>query len=229
MKTITIDCRDGVTLELAPIPAGTFMMGSPETEQWRNKDEVQHQVTISKPFYLGIYPVTQEQYQAVMGANRSRFKGGNLPVERVNWNDAMEFCQKLSGKTGRKVRLPTEAEWEYACRSGTKTAFNVGDALELDQANFTWEKKRTTPMGSYPANAFGLFDMHGNVWEWCSDRYGDYPKEAAIDPQGPRNGAYRVLRGGSWRHVASDCRSARRRRGLPDSRYDDDGFRVVVD
>ena len=179
-EPMTLDCGNGVKLELMPIPAGTFMMGSPETEANRESHEVRHQVAISKPFYLGVYAVTQAQYRMVMGVNLSKFKGDNLPVESVSWNEAVEFCQKLSANTDRKVRLPTEAEWEYACRAGTTTPFNTGDTISTDQANYDGNhtygngskgvfREKTTPVGSFPPNAWGLYDMHGNVWEWCSD------------------------------------------------------------
>ena len=227
---MTLDLGDGVSMRFNPIPAGQFAMGSPPTEQGRSYAELQRPVTITKPFYLGIYEVTQIQWLTIMGTSPSRFSGSDFPVERVSWDDAVEFCNKLSEKTGRKVRLPTEAEWEYACRAGTTTAFNTGDALKPDQANFGESRKnQTTPVGSYPANALGLFDMHGNVWEWCADRYGDYPEGAATDPQGPERGTNRVLRGGSWGHSADFCRSASRLRLDPDIRYFFFGFRVALD
>ena len=192
-------------------------------------------MTIGKPFYLGIHQVTQHQYFAVMGASPSRFSDSNFsnanhPVENVSWNDAREFCDRLSKKTGKKARLPTEAEWEYACRAGTTTAFNTGDNLRPDQANFNESgKTQTVPVGSYPANALGLFDMHGNVWEWCSDWYGNYPEGAAIDPKGPERGSSRVLRGGSWNDSPVICRSAHRFWDVPIHRDNLIGCRLALD
>ena len=211
------------------VPDGAFMMGSPEHETGRNNDEGQRWVILSKPFRMGTHEVTQAQYQAVMGNNPSHFKGGNLPVEMVSWHDAVEFCRRLSARTGYRARLPTEAEWEYACRAGTPTAFHTGvDAIQPNQANISG--RQTVPVGSYPANAFGLFDMHGNVWEWCADWYANY-EDKTFDPQGPANGQHRVLRGGSWYDINQMdlCRSARRYNHHPDDRYAAVGFRVVLD
>ena len=231
VESVTLELGDGASMTLNRVPAGRFMMGSPTTERDRSHDEIQRPVTITKPFYLGIYPVTQLQWRAVMGSDPSNFKGDDLPVENVSWNDAVEFCQKLSAKTGRKVRLPTEAEWEYACRAGKTTAFNTGDTLRPDQANFNESRKgQTTPVGSYPANALGLFDMHGNVLEWCADWYDNYPAGAATDPTGPAAGNFRVLRGGSWVHGRAEfCRSAGRGLNHPDGRGYTIGFRVALD
>jgi len=260
LETVTLDLGDGVTLELARIPAGTFLMGSPaseggnktvgpdgETMDWpgRFPNETQHEVTLSKPFYMGIHQVTQAQYESVMGKNPSHFKGkedsANRPVEQVSWNDAVEFCQKLSEKTGRNVRLPTEAEWEYACRAETTTAFNTGDTISTEQANFNGDftygsgtkgvcRGETTAVGSFPANAWGLYDMHGNVWEWVADWYGEYPTGAVTDPQGPAEGQFRVLRGGSWNfNPPRLCRSAARGWPEPALRLYDFGFRVSLD
>ena len=231
---VTLDLGEGVTMQLNRIPAGTFVMGSPPTEQGRGNDERQFSVTISKPFYMGIHQVTQLQYLAVMGTNPSQNPGMNLPVEMVSWNDAVEFCKKLSEKTGRNVRLPTEAEWEYACRAGTVTAFNTGATLTMEQANFDGGRgrvERTSPVGSYAKNAAGLYDMHGNVWEWCSDWYAAYPEGAVVDPKGPDRGRGRVLRGGSWHLTPDFCRSAFRYWSRPV--YGDDsiglGFRVLLE
>jgi len=218
-----IDLGGGVTMRLVFIPAGKFMMG---------EEEDQHEVTISKPFYVGVTEVTQAQYEAVMGTNPSDFKGATNPVETVSWNDATEFCKKLPEKTRQTVRLPTEAEWEYACRAGSKTGFSFGDADEGlgDYAWYGANGGRTThPVGQKKPNAWGLFDMHGNVWEWCADWYGDYPKGAATDPQGPASGRFKFLRGGAWHSSPSHCRSASRDCDSPDYRYAiPSGFRVVV-
>jgi formylglycine-generating enzyme required for sulfatase activity len=256
-EEITLDLGNNVTMRLVLIPAGKFTMGSPDSEPGRYPDEgPQHEVTISRPFYMGVHEVTQEQYQQVMGANPSFFKGQPAnPVEMVFWDDAMEFCQKLSEKTGKKVALPTEAQWEYACRAGTTTAFHTGDELKPTQANadfsasgppgvlakaMAWVRKflrikakavdvGMVPVGSFPPNGFGLYDMHGNVWEWCSGWYDDsYASAKNIDPTGPASGTLRVLRGGCWGSIPRICRSADRNRSGPDYRFGFIGFRVVV-
>jgi formylglycine-generating enzyme required for sulfatase activity len=190
-----------------------------------------HEVTLTKPYYLGRYEVTQEQYQQVMGNNPSHFKGRDLPAEQVSWNDAQEFCKKASEGTGLAVRLPTDAEWEHACRAGTRRTYYTGDTeADLDRA--AWYGKNsgntTHPVGQKTPNAWGVHDMHGNVWEWCQDCYEPYKAEAAVDPQGPAQGAGRVLRGGSWLSFPRRCRTAFRFRYLPDYRLDLIGFRVVA-
>jgi formylglycine-generating enzyme required for sulfatase activity len=215
--TVNIIGASGITLKL--IPPGTFMMGSPESEQGRQNDEVQHQVTLTKPFYLGTHEITQEQYQATMGTNPSHFKGDKRPVEQVSWDEAVNFCLTLSEKTGKKFRLPTEAEWEYARRAGGSS--------EGSQGNYNSQETRN--VGSYPPNAWGLYDMVGNVWEWCADWYGDYPTGPVSDPTGPSGGSSRVLRGGSWSDDATFCRSASRSGFDSDVRSDDIGFRVALD
>jgi len=210
-------------------------------------------VTLSKPFWLGKTEVTQAQYEAVTG--KSPWKGGTFyakadpqhAASHVSWNDATAFCKALSKKTGKTVRLPTEAEWEYACRAGTTTRFSFGDRNEdlhkygnyCDKSNtigFSWQDKahddghdKTAPVGTYKPNAWGLYDMHGNVWEWCADWYQDgYKGLDTKDPNGPNNGSYRVLRGGSWLVNPSNCCSAGRGRGAPVNRYGYLGFRVAV-
>ncbi|MDR0361608.1 MAG: formylglycine-generating enzyme family protein [Planctomycetota bacterium] len=233
----------GVPLDLQLIPAGTFMMGSPESEAGRENDEIQHEVTISKAFYLGTYEVTQAQWKAVMGSDPSKFKGDDNPVENVSWDDAMEFCRRVSELTGRRFRLPTEAEWEYACRAGTTTPFNTGETIHSDQANYfgfnTYERgrggrkgvfrERTTRVGSFPANAWGLYDMHGNVLEWCSDWLDVYDRTKTRDPQGASSGTFRVYRGGSWFNYPRYCRSAYRSRLGPGLRLNYLGLRVALD
>ena len=200
-------------MKFAWIPAGTFMMGSPKGEKQRRPDEIQHKVTLTKGFYMGVYTVTQEQWQEIMGNNPSRFMGEkNLPVENVYWDDCQEFCQKLRQRDKKPYRLPTEAEWEYACRAGTITSFHFGETISTDQVNY-WVNPnpgKTRPVGSFPANAFGLHDMHGNVWQWCQDRYGDYAEKGAVDPPGPNMGEDRVIRGGSCSHSSNQARSANR-------------------
>ncbi|MCY2928851.1 MAG: formylglycine-generating enzyme family protein [Planctomycetota bacterium] len=233
-KELTLDLGNKVTMKLVLTPAGTFMMGSPESEKDRLADEgPQHEVIISKAFYMGACEVTQEQYQAVMGKNPSRFKGAKNPVEQILWDDAVEFCKALSAKTGKTVRLPTEAQWEYACRAGSKTRFGYGDEDAALGEN-AWYRRNsggtTHPVGQKKPNAWGLYDMHGNVWEWCSDWYADsYANAGNRDPQGVDSGANRVLRGGSWFNDPRICRSADRRRLSPGIRCDHFGFRVAVD
>jgi len=238
-----LNLGSGVRLRMVLMAPGEFMMGSPENEKDRGDDEGPvHKAKITKPFYMGIHEVTQAQYKVVMGKNQSGFKGDNNPVESVSRNDAVEFCKKLSKKTGLEVRLPTEAEWEYACRAGTTTPFHFGETISTDQANYKGNyvyvngrkglyRKKTAPVGSFKPNAWGLYDMHGNVWEWCQDRYGeDYYKESALeDPKGPPKGSLRVVRGGSWVDIPVGCRSAVRT-GLVPTGWGSagDGFRVVV-
>ena len=220
-----------VPLRMALIPAGEFLMGSPETEEGRYEDEgPPHRVRIAKPFYLGIYQVTQEQYEAVMGENPSFFKGAKHPVERVSWGDAAAFCRKVSEKTGETVRLPTEAEWEYACRAGEPTPWNLNDVSFKEKA---WHDRnargRTHPVGELKPNRWGLYDMHGNVCEWCQDWYGAYQAGEQTDPRGPDTGDSRVLRGGAWNSDPTHCRSALRDSLKADDRDDVAGFRVAVD
>jgi formylglycine-generating enzyme required for sulfatase activity len=195
-----------------------------------------HNVMITRPYYLGVFEVTQEQYQRVMGENPSRFKNAKNPVEEVSWVDAVSFCKKLSEvaaekSAGRFYRLPTEAEWEYACRAGTSTAYCFGDA-RYQLHNYAWygenSESTTHSVGLKKPNAFGLYDMHGNVWEWCQDWYSDYPSGALIDPRGPSGGTYRVSRGGSWGYDEANCRSAFRSTYVPTSRSNDLGFRVAL-
>jgi formylglycine-generating enzyme required for sulfatase activity/TolB-like protein len=245
---LTLDLGSGVSMKLALIPAGKFTMGSPDGEKDHQADESpQHEVTISKPFYMGVCEVTQEQYEQIIGKNPSTFKGAKNPVEMVSWEDAVEFCKKLSAKTGKTVSLPTEAQWEYACRAGSKTRFGFGDKDEdlfkygnyCDKSNtngFQWQDKdhndgfdKTAPVGSLKPNDWGLYDMHGNVWEWCSDWYADsYANAKSVDPAGPDSGSGRVLRGGGWPSGPLYCRSAFRDWDPPVSRHYNFGFRVVV-
>ena len=232
---------NSIGMEFVLIPAGSFMMGSPASEEKRDSDETQHKVTISKPFYLQTTEVTQGQWQAVMGSNPSDFKGENNPVEQVSWDDAQEFIKRLNQKEDTdKYCLPTEAQWEYACRAETKTPFSFGATISTDQANydgrFTYGggrkgvyREKTTAVKSFPANAFGLFDMHGNVREWCADWYGDYPSGPVTDPKGAPIASVRVIRGGSWGDFPNFLRSADRGRYFPDFRTDIIGFRVAKD
>ncbi|MBE9234721.1 SUMF1/EgtB/PvdO family nonheme iron enzyme [Anabaena aphanizomenioides LEGE 00250] len=239
-RYFTEDLGNNVTLEMVEIPGGTFMMGSPETEAKRDSDESpQHQVTVSG-FFMGKYEVTQKQYQAIMGSNPSDFKGENRPVERVSWDDAVGFCEKLSKKTGKKYTLPSEAQWEYACRSGTTTPFYFGESITSDLVNYDGSypygsapkslyRIQTTDVGSFYPNAFGLYDMHGNVWEWCLDDYQDNYKNVPIDGSALMNlPKYKVLRGGSWLLIARNCRSGERLGYLRDTKFSEVGFRVVL-
>jgi len=231
---------NSIGMKFVWIPPGSFMMGSPKEEKERQnggKDETQRKVTLTKGFYMGVFTVTQEQWQEVMGNNPSQFKGEkNLPVEMVSWDDCQEFIKKLREKGKKLYRLPFEAEWEYACRAGTTTPFHFGETIFTEQANYNGEiygngkkgmfRQKTTPVGSFPANAFGLHDMHGNVWQWCQDCLGDDPQKDQIDPQGPEKGTHRVLRGGSWFNLPLHCRSAFRSGDVPGDRYDRYGFRL---
>jgi formylglycine-generating enzyme required for sulfatase activity len=210
------DLGKGIKLEMVLIPAGKFMMGSPASEVGRVDNEAQHEVKLTKPFYMGKYEVTQEQWQAVMGNNPSAVKGEKLPVTNVPSTHLQNFIEKLNAKSNGGYRLPTEAEWEYACRAGTIKAYSFGDAITPKDANYTGSKIGIpVTVGNYQANAFGLFDMHGNVLEWCEDWYGDYPKGVAVDPKGPAKGGSRVLRGGSFSpQTQKDARSANHVGGL---------------
>jgi formylglycine-generating enzyme required for sulfatase activity len=237
------------------INGGDFTMGSPEGELHRESDETPHQVQVSS-FYMGKYEVTQREYDAVMGGNPSRFKGPHLPVEQVSWFDAIAYCNARSQKealtpaysiNGEKVswnrnadgyRLPTEAEWEYAARAGTRTPFNTGNDITTDQANYNGNypykqqgsgiyREHTTPVGSFVPNSWGLYDMHGNVNEWCWDWYGIYSAETQQDPPGAASGSSRVNRGGGWSSYAKYLRSAIRNYNMPSYRYSNRGFRLV--
>ena len=236
----TIALAEGVDMTLAWIPPGSFLMGSPPEEPERWEDETLHKVALSRGFYLGIHPVMQAQWQAVMGDNPSRYNGENRPVEMVSWEDCQAFCTKLSESDGKRYVLPSEAEWEYACRAGTTTPFFFGATLSTDQANYNGNypygtgakgvyREGTTSVGSFPPNAWGLFDMHGNVWEWCQDVYRPYGELNTKNTLNTGNidETARVLRGGSWNCVAGDCRAANRIRVAPGNRYVRSGFRVA--
>jgi formylglycine-generating enzyme required for sulfatase activity len=241
----------GVKIKFVLVPPGKFLMGSPKTEAERNPwetkfdAEVQHEVTITWPFYLGQTEVTQAQYEAAGRENKSGFKGADLPVENVSWEEADAFARELTQKkAGAKLlyRLPTEAEWEYSCRGGRPASnpFGIGDGTSLSSslANFDGghpyggadkgtRLAKTCRVGSYPANAVGLHDMHGNVWEWCGDWYGEYPTGNVTDPTGPEKGSRRVCRGCCWDGSARGCRAASRGGGAPVFRSDYLGFRLA--
>ncbi|MEK6235455.1 MAG: SUMF1/EgtB/PvdO family nonheme iron enzyme [Planctomycetales bacterium] len=246
---------NSIGMKFVQIPPGEFLMGAPDDEECAGPHEKpQHPVTITKPYWLGVYPVTQAEYQTVMGKNPSwcsamgdgkdQVAGMNtdgFPVEQVSWEDAAEFSRVLSDKQpadGWSYRLPTESEWEFACRAGTTTAFHFGNSLSSIQANFNGGQpyggaeqgpylKRPTEVGSYQPNAFGLFELHGNVWEWCADWFGDYSADAMTDPTCPAS-PDRVFRGGGWPAVGSRCRSARRGGNGPSIWSGSLGFRVVA-
>jgi len=255
-----IDLGKDVKLEMVLIPAGKFKMGftKKELEDFKvdlqeefkrgkkkelGKEELdfvdqvmsfqgkQHEVTLTKPFYMGKHEVTQEQWEAVMGKSPSEEKGAKLPVTDVSWEDCQEFIKKLNKKTDGGYRLPTEAEWEYSCRAGTTTAYSFGNKITPKDANYGDSKiAKPVAVGSYKPNAFGLHDMHGNVSEWCEDWYGEYPF-AVTDPKGPAKGEYRVLRGGSFNFndSASGARSSIRYNLAPTNRFNliYNGFRLA--
>ena len=237
------------------ITGGTFIMGSPMNEPRRFSNELQREVTLS-PFYMGIHEVTQALYEEVMGTNPSHFRGPDLPVEQVSWFDAIAFANRLSERRGlipvyttsgqnvtwdrsaNGYRLPTEAEWEFAARAGTTTIFYTGNNITVSQANYDGTRpfnnnaagtfrQRTMPVGSFEPNTFGLYDMHGNVGEWCWDWNVAYPREAQTDPAGAASGFHRVFRGGSWNHAGDFLRSARRGGDVPSTRGSYIGIRLV--
>jgi formylglycine-generating enzyme required for sulfatase activity len=239
-----LDLGEGVAIDLVLVKAGTFQIGSPSSESNRGYDEgPQHEVAITTDFYIGKYEVTQMQYEKIIGSNPSHFKDAASPVEKVSWQEANEFCRRLSTSSGKTVRLPTEAEWEYACRAGTTTPFHFGPSLGSDSANIDGTgpyggapvsdyRKRTVAVASFPPNQWKIHDMHGNVMEWCSDFYaasyipaGDPDK----DPAGPESGSSHVLRGGAWTSKAQNCRSADRTQKGPTFRSNEAGFRIVVE
>ena len=223
-------------MEFRLIEPGTFMMGSPENEAGRYEDETQHRVTLTKPYYLGVYEVTQDEYERLMGINPSNFKGRRNPVESISYDNAIAFIKRLNDlpeekAAGRVYRLPTEAEWEYACRAGSSTAYCFGDD-ETRLGEYAWYYKNsgetTHPVGEKRPNGWGLYDMHGNVWEWCNDWYGDYPSGSVTDPTGASSGSVRVCRGGGWDYEAARCRSATRFGDDPSGRCSSLGFRLVL-
>ena len=278
------EIANSIGMKLTFISKGSFVMGHQAKEPGAKKEDKPHRVKITNGFYMGTYEVTQEQYELIMGKNPSLYQGERLlenkeivkklvpgivgynhPVEAVSWNDAVEFCKKLSElpeekQAGRVYRLPTEAEWEYACRAGSTTAYHCGNSEEYLR-QFAWfgdnsgerevdssrlfkesngdlskyvkrmdENRNTThPVGQKKPNVWGLYDMHGNVWEWCSDWHGDYPSRDVVDPKGPNVGTERVHRGGCYMVEAATCRSAIRNSDKPDKQYFYAGFRVVME
>jgi formylglycine-generating enzyme required for sulfatase activity len=234
-KDIALDLGNHVSLKMVLIPAGEFLMGDPQELVSGAPSVPQHKVRITRPFYMGVYEVTQEQYERVMGRNPSYHNGPPRPVEQVTWHDAVQFCRQLSQATGERLRLPTEAEWEYACRAGSTTLLFYGDE---DKAHGTLEEyawysgnsaRQTHPAGLKKPNVFGLYDMYGNVQEWCADWYALYTAKEQSDPCGPPTGQTRILRGGSCCSYPDLCRSALRDYNVPSWRDVDIGFRVVLD
>jgi len=217
-------------MKLVYIPAGEFVMGSPLNEEGRQGDELQHTVKLTRPFRIGVSEVTQGQWKALMGINRSHFEGDDLPVEKVSWKEAEVFCEKLSEKEGVRYRLPTEAEWEYACRAGAAGAFSGTGNIDDMGWYASNSEGQTHPAGTKKPNGWGLYDIHGNVSEWCSDIYSaDYPEETVIDPTGPAEGKYCVIRGGSWSYFANGCRCAARSSSPASYQFKHTGFRVVME
>ena len=226
---------NSIGIQFALVPAGSFMMGAHEFEGGNDNEKPQHKVTISRPFYLGIYEVTQEQWLKVTGSNPSEFQARNKPVETVSWEDIQVFIRKLNKMENTdKYRLPTEAEWEYAARAGTDTTYCYGDDPDAEQLyNYGWYGgnggSKTKIVGRLKPNAWGLYDMHGNVWEWVQDWYAEnyYSNSPSTDPEGPSSGSYRVARGGHWGGSADYCRSASRNIYPPGDRSKFLGFRLL--
>ncbi|MGD9209460.1 MAG: formylglycine-generating enzyme family protein [Desulfobacteraceae bacterium] len=229
----------GVRQGLRWIPPGEFMMGSPESEPERLDNEDLHNVMITEGFWLAETACTQALWETVMDDNPSRFKGADRPVESISWEDCQIFIDRLNvAIPGLDICLPTEAQWEYACRAGTTTPFHFGETITTDQVNFNGNypyndglkgeyRKQTVTVKTFSCNSWGLYEMHGNVWEWCADWYGPYPKETVVNPTGPNQGKRRVLRGGSWIGVARNVRSALRYRNDPADRLDLNGLRFA--
>jgi len=240
--------RNSIGMEFVLIPSGSFRMGSPESEKGRDGagGEIQHTVTLTHPVFMQTTEVTVEQWQSLMGKKLiGRRKGAkDAPVTKVSWKDSQKFIKKLNAKGEGVYRLPTEAEWEYACRAGSRTAYSWGNKMDCNMAMYANKTgktdtcklyieslkltpKKPAPVKTYAPNPWGLYDMHGNVWEWCQDWFETYHGADAIDPQGPRKGTHRVKRGGSWSSSAYGCRSANRALEHPSSRMSNTGFRLV--
>ena len=231
-NTISISVKDGISIEMVKVEAGTFMMGAtPEMEKPNSDEKPLHQVTLINDYYMGKYEVTQALWEAVMGSNPSKYKGDNLPVEKVSWNDCQEFISKLNSLTGRKFRLPTEAEWEYAARGGKRSRgyqysgnSNISDVAWYDGNSGS----KPHPVGTKQANELGIYDMSGNVYEWCSDWYGSYSSSSQTNPTGADSGSSRVYRSGSWSCSAWGCRLSFRSSFTPDYRRIGLGLRLAL-
>ena len=229
---ISIPVKDGVSIDMVRVEAGTFTMGAtPEMKEPDDDEKPTHQVTLTNDYYIGKYEVTQALWQAVMGNNPSYSKGNNLPVERVSWDDCQEFISKLNSITGKTFRLPTEAEWEYAARGGNKSrGYQYSGSSNL--SDVAWYKdnsgSKTHTVGSRQANELGIYDMSGNVWEWCQDSFGTYSNSSQVNPTGANSRSKRVIRGGCWYYSAGCCRSSYRDYNTPGSRFDNLGFRLVL-
>lgn len=225
-ETRTVTLPGGAKMEMIWCAPGTFQMGSPAGEQGRISNETLHSVTLTRGFWLGKYEVTQRQWESVMRTNHSRFKYRDNPVENISWHDCEAFVKRIGSAFGGKARLPTEAEWEYACRAGSNTPFSGGG----DVSEVAWydenSEHQTHEVGKNKPNAWGFYDMHGNILEWCSDWYSE-PKGDSVDPKGPPSGSFKVLRGGCWFFLDSDCRCAYRLKREPNLRNCIFGFRVA--
>lgn len=239
-QSIKVWIEKNTEMEFVMINPGKFMMGTPPGEEGQFKGSYYHEVEITKPFYIGKYEVTQEQWEIITGNNPSHFKdlGKEYPVENINWFEIKEFIKKLNELTGEKFRLPTEAEWEFVCRAGTITPFSTGENITTEEANYCGEfpyknfpkgicPESTKPVGSFKPNPWGVYDMHGNVWEWCEDWFCDYPDKFVKDPIGNCETDLKVIRGGSWYFNAESARSARRYTHNPNDRGFSLGFRLV--
>ncbi len=236
-KEVSLDLGNQVTLKLILIPAGKVMMGSPASEVGRQANEVQHPATLTKPFYIGVYKVTQAQYQQVMDSNPSTYLGPDFPVAAVSWEDAGEFCKRVSAKSQRKLALPSEAQWECMCRAGSAAAYCFGDD-EAQLADYAWGVYNwggeMHPVGQKKPNAFGVYDVHGLMWEWARGCFGNYDASKKIDPKDPVNGAQHTARGGTYRSKPAFQRSAVRtgytfKPGVKGDGPDRYGFRVEMD
>ena len=234
-------------MEFVLVSPGTFFMGSPPEEPSRESTEVLHRVTITKPIYMMVHEVTNRHWRAVMGKSFFGRRGKKLdhPVVKVSWHDCTRFIERLNENGKNFHRLPTEAEWEYSCRAGSEEAYAWGQEIDCTRAMYGnshkineckeyakkmgVKKEGPVPVKSYPPNRWGLYDMHGNVWEWCEDWYAPYPVEAEVDPQGPDSGEYRIRRGGSWFSPGKNCRSANRANAHPGSKFQNSGFRLIME
>ena len=223
---------NSITSQMVYVQGGTFMMGATSEQGCAaySDEKPAHRVTLSG-FYIGKYEVTQSLWRAVMCYNPSRFKGDNLPVEMVSWDNCQQFIKRLNALTGKNFRLPTEAEWEYAARGGNQSRhFQYSGCDNLDDVAWYGDNsnRKTHPVGTKRPNELGIYDMSGNVWEWCQDWYGSYSSDAKTDPKGPSNGSRRVIRGGCWGNSARSCRSSIRDYYAPDGCYDDLGLRLAL-